>query len=121
VDRAIADYRAAADLPATSESERKAAAAARTRLVALDPQKPRPQTIQSQPIATISSTSLGRRVALVIGNSAYQNAGRLANPANDAHAIAASFRLSGNRVDCALSAPVTKRFINSPAESSRES
>jgi uncharacterized caspase-like protein len=28
-----------------------------------------------------------RRVALVVGNSAYQNVGRLTNPANDAAAI----------------------------------
>src|SRR5262245_51917775 len=32
-----------------------------------------------------------------------------------------SSRLSGNSVDCARSAPATKRFINSPAESSGES
>jgi outer membrane protein assembly factor BamD (BamD/ComL family) len=36
-----------------------------------------------------------KRVALVIGNSAYQNAPKLANPANDASAIAAMFRQAG--------------------------
>ena len=34
----------------------------------------------------------GKRVALVIGNSAYQNAPRLANPANDAAAVADLFK-----------------------------
>ena len=33
-----------------------------------------------------------KRVALVIGNSAYQNVGRLTNPANDASAVAEMFR-----------------------------
>jgi uncharacterized caspase-like protein len=33
-----------------------------------------------------------KRVALVIGNSAYQNVARLANPASDAAAVAATFR-----------------------------
>ena len=36
-----------------------------------------------------------RRVALVIGNSAYQKTGRLANPANDASAIAEALRATG--------------------------
>jgi hypothetical protein len=38
------------------------------------------------------------RVALVIGNSAYQNAARLPNPANDAAAVAALFRSAGFEV-----------------------
>lgn len=35
------------------------------------------------------------RVALVIGNGAYAKAGRLANPANDAHAIAGMLKAAG--------------------------
>src|SRR3982074_3831053 len=35
------------------------------------------------------------RVALVIGNGAYQNAPRLPNPRNDAEDVAAAFRRSG--------------------------
>src|SRR5262249_51269422 len=35
------------------------------------------------------------RVALVIGNGAYQNAPRLPNPANDANDVAAALRRSG--------------------------
>jgi uncharacterized caspase-like protein len=36
-----------------------------------------------------------KRVALVIGNSAYQNAGRLPNPARDADAVAEMFKKAG--------------------------
>src|SRR6516164_8774092 len=36
-----------------------------------------------------------KRVALVIGNSNYQHAGRLGNPANDAEAVAALLKASG--------------------------
>src|SRR5262245_45859306 len=36
-----------------------------------------------------------KRVALVIGNSAYQNAARLPNPARDATAIADMFKSAG--------------------------
>jgi uncharacterized caspase-like protein len=45
-------------------------------------------------ILALSYTSAfaDKRVALVIGNSAYQNAPRLANPASDAAAMAATFR-----------------------------
>jgi Tfp pilus assembly protein PilF len=38
---------------------------------------------------------LGRRVALVIGNSAYKKVARLANPANDARMISALFKSAG--------------------------
>jgi tetratricopeptide (TPR) repeat protein len=38
---------------------------------------------------------MGRRVALVIGNAAYQNVGTLANPKGDAEAIAAAFKAVG--------------------------
>jgi tetratricopeptide (TPR) repeat protein len=93
IDRAIADYQSAADLPARSDTERKAVADARTRLVALERQRRRPPTSQ-QPEPTAIPT-LGRRVALVIGNSAYKSAGRLTNPANDARAMAVSFRRLG--------------------------
>jgi uncharacterized caspase-like protein len=36
-----------------------------------------------------------KRVALLIGNSAYQNVGRLANPTNDADAMASTLRAAG--------------------------
>lgn len=42
-----------------------------------------------------SNSAQGRRVALVIGNSAYQKAGALKNPTNDAAALNASLRNMG--------------------------
>ena len=42
-----------------------------------------------------ASAHAGKRVALVIGNSAYQNVPRLANPAHDAAAIAAMLKKAG--------------------------
>ena len=47
-------------------------------------------------LATCSNgASADKRVALVIGNSAYQNVSRLANPINDARAVAALFKKAG--------------------------
>ena len=43
----------------------------------------------------IGSAAAEKRVALVIGNSAYQNATPLANPKNDATAMAATFKSAG--------------------------
>jgi uncharacterized caspase-like protein len=46
-------------------------------------------------LATCLDASADKRVALVIGNSAYQNVSRLANPINDARAVAALFKKAG--------------------------
>jgi len=43
----------------------------------------------------IVELAAGRRVALVIGNSNYRHQGGLANPANDARAVAATLRQIG--------------------------
>ena len=43
----------------------------------------------------ISDAHAEKRVALVIGNSAYQNASQLANPGKDANAVAGLFRNAG--------------------------
>jgi hypothetical protein len=43
----------------------------------------------------VSEAHAEKRVALVIGNSTYQNASRLANPAKDANAVADLFRRAG--------------------------
>jgi uncharacterized caspase-like protein len=47
-------------------------------------------------------TEIGRRVALVIGNSSYQNAGQLFNPRNDAEALEAALKRLGFEVELAL-------------------
>src|SRR6202050_3971050 len=44
---------------------------------------------------TSATAQTERRVALVVGNSAYQQLPRLANPNNDAHLIAATLRSLG--------------------------
>ena len=44
---------------------------------------------------TTASLASGKRVALVIGNSAYAHAGALKNPANDARVLAGTLRQSG--------------------------
>ena len=45
--------------------------------------------------ATVVAAHADKRVALVIGNSAYKNVNRLKNPANDAAAIVAVFKAAG--------------------------
>jgi tetratricopeptide (TPR) repeat protein len=86
---------------------------ARARLAALDSGAPQP-VIPAAPSKATSATSIstpkltavtsapatvassaGRRVALVIGNSAYKSVPRLTNPQNDAEAIAKSLRNIG--------------------------
>jgi uncharacterized caspase-like protein len=44
---------------------------------------------------TGTASFAGKRVALVMGNSAYQNVSRLANPGNDSEAIAAALKSAG--------------------------
>jgi uncharacterized caspase-like protein len=46
-------------------------------------------------LAPTAGGNQGRRIALVIGNSAYKNAAALPNPQRDAEAIAAAFRAIG--------------------------
>jgi Caspase domain len=64
-----------------------------------------------------------KRVALVIGNSAYQNVARLANPAGDAAALAATFRNANfdiveSRAD--LSAAEMRRTLRDFADKARD-
>jgi tetratricopeptide (TPR) repeat protein len=48
-----------------------------------------------EPAVRATSAGQGRRIALIVGNSAYRNAIQLANPQKDARAIAASLRNVG--------------------------
>jgi len=69
----------------------------------------RDQSQQSKPIPQ-------RRVALVIGNGAYQNASRLANPVNDATDVATAlrelgFELVGGQAHVNLNADQMKRLV----------
>jgi uncharacterized caspase-like protein len=65
----------------------------------------------------------GKRVALVIGNAAYQNVARLPNPANDGATMAATLKDAGfdvvdSRHD--LSAADTRRVLRDFADSARD-
>ena len=53
------------------------------------------QTLAVPTVASSTTPRQGRRVALVIGNSAYNNVSALANPQRDAKAIAGSLRAVG--------------------------
>ena len=78
-DAAIADYEKVVALPAASATDLQRQEIARQRIARLK------QTALGSPASTAV-----RRVALVIGNSNYAHAGVLANPVNDARAIAAT-------------------------------
>lgn len=75
-------------------------------------------------LALTSATALGeKRVALVIGNSGYQNVARLANPANDAAIMAATFKKAQfdvveSRTD--LPAAAMRRVLRDFADQTRD-
>jgi uncharacterized caspase-like protein len=65
----------------------------------------------------------GKRVALVLGNSAYQNAPQLANPANDAALMAGTFKKAGFDVVVArsdLGALETRRVLRDFSDSATD-
>jgi hypothetical protein len=84
-DRARSDFEQATTLPATNDTARKALVTAREQLAIL--------TQLSS--ATTARSAPGRRVALVIGNSAYTAVPALANPERDAATVAATLRTIG--------------------------
>jgi hypothetical protein len=55
-------------------------------------------------VVALASPALAQRVALVIGNSAYRHVERLANPGNDARAMAAALRPLGFQVELLIDA-----------------
>jgi tetratricopeptide (TPR) repeat protein len=94
-----------------ADVNRSALETARARLAAFDSGAPQPvipaapsrasleQSIPTPaiavPAAVPATVKQGRRVALIIGNAGYRNAGPLKNPQNDAQVIAASLRRVG--------------------------
>ncbi len=76
-DRAIRDYEKVVALPASGRREQRAVQVSLQKLIAL------------------GVMSLGKRIALVIGNGSYQGQGMLSNPPNDAKAIAGKLRQLG--------------------------
>ena len=72
--------------------------------------------------ALIATAHADKRIALVIGNSAYQHAGTLANPANDAAAMGALLKSAGFSVDIQRDVGVLemRRAIRDFSEAARD-
>src|SRR5262249_53348223 len=106
-DQAIGDFRAASEIQLpknTTPQYEMLQITARQRLAALAPASPvavapAPATIgqfaTAPSTAAPSAVSPGRRVALVIGNSAYKAVPVLPNPRRDAETVAAALRETG--------------------------
>ena len=97
IERAKADFTATLELPSEDEEAQGAQATARAQLAEIDSARQTAQTTEAKPSSVLDAAAspTGKRIALVIGNSAYRNVQPLRNPANDAHAVAEEFRRSG--------------------------
>ena len=89
-EEALADYRHAVELPGRKTNEdQRAKAQAKQQLARLS-------ALTADGKARSGAVALSeRRVALVVGNSAYHNVPPLANPVNDAKAVAGALRAVG--------------------------
>ena len=96
-DLAILDLRKVLSLPARHVRDRDVQIKAAETLTTLThgPGKPTIQTAEKEQGPPHSVEASGRRIALVIGNSAYSDVGALRNPSKDARLIAASLRRVG--------------------------
>jgi hypothetical protein len=92
-EKAVADFKTALALSTTDERAKRAQETARSRLALLTAAASTPAS--SGPKLSPGPQGLKSRVALVIGNGAYVNAGPLPNPANDARAVAGVLREMG--------------------------
>jgi tetratricopeptide (TPR) repeat protein len=91
-DHAIADFDQALKLNPANDDARLG----RERVQALLAKRANPGTqTNSLGGTTVAAAPIGRRIALVIGMSAYSNVAPLRNPASDARAVAAAFRRLG--------------------------
>jgi tetratricopeptide (TPR) repeat protein len=98
IDLAIADYRRALALIPSSRMDRDTQAMARQRLAALVPEAANSPADAAGPAmgaAPAATAPPGRRIALLIGMSAYANVAPLRNPASDARAVADALRRLG--------------------------
>ena len=94
-DKAREDYRDALARPAGDKNERSFHAEIRKRLDALEAPPVVAAIAPVTPGTPQPIVPLGKRVALVIGNSAYTDTAKLPNTSGDARAIAASLRRLG--------------------------
>jgi tetratricopeptide (TPR) repeat protein len=99
---AFADYKKAIELKASGKDETAFQNQARARLVAIDTGRPASaapvETAAKAPPPARPLAPIGRRVALVIGNSAYKSVTALPNPKNDAMLVAAELTRVGFEV-----------------------
>ncbi len=82
-------------MPPAPRTAKAATAAPAPAGAARDRQSPRSEESPSAPPAPVQAKATVRRVALVIGNSAYAHVRALPNPTNDARSIAKSLRNIG--------------------------
>ena len=105
IAKARADFSAAVAMPPKSDSDKPAVEFARKRLAAL-PSAPAAAVPRTSPPAVVATTTPAskesvqadrkdRRVALVIGNSTYDNVPALANPVPDAALVAETLKRTG--------------------------
>jgi tetratricopeptide (TPR) repeat protein len=109
IERAKADFIAASTMPPTESDASDTPQVAREQLGALENEQKKAQAsepklvtetenIRPAPAATALPAAPfdpGKRIALIIGNSAYRGVNPLRNPDNDAHAVAEQFRRLG--------------------------
>jgi tetratricopeptide (TPR) repeat protein len=99
---ALADYKRAVELKASNPDDAEAQNKARARSGALNtpsaatPVLPQPGAPAA--LAAKAQVEIGRRVALVIGNSTYESVSALPNPKNDAAAVAVELTRLGFEV-----------------------
>jgi uncharacterized caspase-like protein len=97
VARARVDFEAALSGPQKHDGAKQAQDNARERLAALSDTsiKTMPATTTAVIALPAASGSNDKRIALVVGNSAYENVAALANPARDAALVAETLKLTG--------------------------
>jgi tetratricopeptide (TPR) repeat protein len=96
--KALVDLRAAAELIPESDEQHATVA---SRIAELEKQIASVATAPANSSPPAAVASVGRRVALVIGNSEYAAVGKLDNPERDAEAIAAALKDDGFEVTTA--------------------
>jgi len=95
-EKAQADFRAALNTRSPYSSDDKwVRQTATQKLAALESMQSAPASAAAEPPASSAVNAVNRRIALVIGNSAYKNAPVLSNPQRDAALVADTLRRTG--------------------------
>lgn len=95
-EKAQADFKAALDTRQTNVADAKwVRETASQKLASLEKMQSAPVAEPAQSSAPVVANAAGRRVALVIGNSAYKDVPVLTNPRRDATAVAEALKQTG--------------------------